>query len=136
MLKQLPIISFALLAGMNFSLANEFCREASVKGSYIFFVQGMSAQNLPLAYAGMLVFDGKGKVEGVAKFSNDSEKAVQGSYKIEKSCRIAVDFPGFEKVTYFTGPTGDELVYVVTTGRTIASSAKRVSRNNLLALKP
>jgi hypothetical protein len=114
--------------------AGRGCNTSTLIGSYILAAHGMTdageyAQHV--AYVGMVVYDGKGNVKFVASFADGTETSLVGKYSVARNCKGAVTYENDRTATYFVSPTGDELVYVITSGSVVASSARRVSREQL-----
>lgn len=116
------------------ALAAETCSEKTLQGSYIFSATG--ADKSPIAEAGMVGYDGAGNVLFKGKYSNGSEISLKGAYKISGNCRGEVRYEDGRTVTFFVTPSGDELSWVVTSGPILASNSWRVSKDDLIGMKP
>jgi len=128
----------ALAISANSALAAaQTCNDSTLSGSYIFYAHGTTGEgssSSPTAYAAMIVYDGKGNAKFTASFSDRTEMTLRGVYSIDQNCKGRVTYEGGRTATYFVSPTGDDLVYVVTSGSVIASNAKRVSLEMLMKI--
>ncbi len=134
------IISTLFFAGgTNLASAEEACSNSTLRGSYIFFANGRNSTkpgNIPIAYAGMTYYDGNGHVMASAQFADKTALSGNGSYSVRKNCQVKVRYLDGRTLTYFLAPSGDEFTWVATSGPIWASSARRVSLENLITEKP
>ncbi|KAF2989869.1 hypothetical protein MJC1_03007 [Methylocystis sp. MJC1] len=121
------------LSGAAFA-ADETCSDKTLQGSYIFSASGTDKS--PIAEAGMVGYDGAGNVVFKGKYSNNAEISLKGTYKISGNCRGEVRYEDGRTVTFFVTPSGDELTWVVTSGPILASNSWRVSKSDLIGMKP
>ena len=82
-----------------------------------------------------MVYDGKGNAKFTASFADGSETTLGGTYSVDATCKGQVTYEDGRTAAYFVSPSGDELVYVLTSGSFVASHAKRVSKDQLLKLE-
>ena len=117
--------------------AADTCSNSTLVGSYILAADGAKGSvstSERLAYVGMVVYDGKGNVKFTASFADGSETTLGGSYAVDPTCKGRVTYEDGRTAAYFVSPSGDDLVYVLTSGSFVASHAKRVSKDQLLRL--
>jgi hypothetical protein len=140
---RLPQLFTSMLLGLCFFMspaeaaASASCNNATLEGSYIFFANGrtgVSSSSDQVAYAAMIVYDGQGNAKFAAVYADGAEVTLLGEYSIDSDCKGRVTYENGRTAVYFVSPSGDDLVYVVTQGAVIASSVKRVSRDQLLTL--
>lgn len=140
---RLPLLFTSTLCGLflfvpgfaGAAASSPTCSNATLQGSYIFFANGatgVSGSADRVAYAAMIVYDGKGNARFAAAYADGTEVTLAGKYSIDANCKGRVTYENGRTAVYFVAPGGDELVYVVTQGPVIASSAKRVSSDQLL----
>lgn len=127
-------LAIALGLGRAAIAAEETCSEKTLQGSYIISASGTDKS--PIAEAGMVGYDGAGNVLFKGKYSNGSEISLKGTYKISGNCRGEVRYEDGRTVTFFAAPSGDHLSWVVTSGPILASNSRRVSKNDLIGMKP
>ncbi len=127
----------AIFIGTTSATAAQACDNSTLIGSYIFSAHGMQGEgssSQQVAYAAMIVYDGQGNAKFAASYSDGTETNLRGSYSIDSNCKGKVTYENGRTATYFVSPIGDELVYVVTSGSVISSTAKRVSREKLIKI--
>ncbi len=129
-----PLVS-GLLCNVAVVSADEYCSNKTLEGSYIFSAVGSDGK-VPTAYAGMEFFDGDGHVTIVAKYSDNSNTSLKGVNRVTKNCRVEIAYKGGRTATLFLTPSGDGFAYVITSGPTLASIARRISKDNLIGIKP
>ncbi len=131
--------SLFLVSGSALASGDETCSTSTLQGSYIFFANGRDSNkpgNIPIAYAGMTYYDGNGHATASAKYADNTELSGNGTYHVMKNCRVQIRYENARTLTYFLAPSGEEFTWVATSGPIWASSARRVSRSNLIAIKP
>jgi hypothetical protein len=118
------------------------CSEATLKGTYLFAQNGVEIKGndqRPFALAGYDVFDGNGKVKGVASGNSNGEvfrkEPFTGTYTLKANCTGTVTFRGGAAASQgdiFIAPDGSKFAFVRTdpedVGATIDErvTAKRV----------
>jgi hypothetical protein len=128
-------LAITLVVGRaTFASADEACSNRTLDGSYILSASGVD--KTPIAEAGMVAYDGAGNVLFKGMYASKSEISLKGTYKVEKNCRGEVTYEDGRTVTLFIAPSGDELSWVVTSGPILASNSRRVSKRNLIGMKP
>lgn len=135
------VMVFLILSVFSASAAETGCSLQTLEGTYVFSGRGWTKSegkvSRPIAYIGMLSYDGKGKV--VAKFRYESDKATQsvkGSYTISKNCEAEVTLKNGRRAIYFVSPSGEGFSFVVTSGIVVSGDARRISREMLLKETP
>ncbi len=131
--------SLCLVSGSAIASDNETCSTSTLQGSYIFFANGRDSNkpgNVPIAYAGMSYYDGNGHATASAKYADKTELSGNGAYHVMKNCQVRIRYENGRTLTYFLAPSGNEFTWVATSGPIWASSARRVSRSNLIATTP
>ncbi len=117
----------------------EYCSNETLQGAYITFSNGRSGNqpgSAPIASAEMIYYNGKGRYTGSSVSADKTETSPVGSYKVSKNCEVEVRPDRGGSVTYFLAPSGEEFVWVRTSGGVQASASRRVSRSNVIAAKP
>ena len=117
-----------------FASADEACSNRTLYGSYILSANGVD--KTPIAEAGMAVYDGAGNILFKAKYASNLEISLKGTYNVAKNCRGEVTYEDGRTVTLFIAPSGDEYSWVVTSGPVLASNSRRVSKSDLIGMKP
>ena len=118
------------------------CSKATLKGTYLFAQNGVEIKGndqRPFALAGYDVFDGNGKVKGVASGNSNGEvfrkEHFTGTYTIKANCTGTITFRGGAAASQgdiFIAPDGSKFAFVRTdpedVGATIDEqvTAKRV----------
>lgn len=115
------------------SLANEPCGLKTIKGSYIFYIQGYR-ENQPYASSGMLSFNGKGQVAFATTRSTQPVSIPgNGTYTLGADCQGTMSLSSGNQYNLYTGPTGTKFTIVRTSGNdVIATEANRVTRDLIL----
>ncbi len=130
------LASCILLSGTTaIASADEYCSDATLRGTYISSANGTQAGK-PVASIVMVFADGAGHSVIKRKNADNSEALVKGTYHIARNCRADVRDSDGRPLTYFVAPSGDGYVFVITSGVIEAGDAKRVSKGNLLGVKP
>ncbi len=129
-----PLVS-GLLCNVAVVSADEYCSNETLESSYIFSAVGSDGK-VPIAYTGMEFFDGGGHATIVAKYSDTSKTSLKGVYHVTKDCRGEIAYKGGRTAILFLAPSGDGFAYVITSGPILASTARRVSKSNLIGIKP
>src|SRR5215212_2946263 len=115
------------------------CSEATLHGTYLFAQNGVEIKGndqRPFAIAGYDVFDGNGKVKGVASgnfngqtFRNESGS---GTYSVKANCTGTFTFTNGTRYDLFIAPDGSIFTFVrtnpefVSSGFELRGTAKRV----------
>jgi hypothetical protein len=118
------------------------CSEATLKGTYLFAQNGVEIKGndqKPFAIAGYDVFDGNGKVKGLASGNINGETfrkdPFTGTYTVKANCTGAVTFRGGAAATQgdiFLAPDGSKFAFVRTDPESVGATidpqvtAKRV----------
>ena len=118
------------------------CSEATLKGTYLFAQNGVEIKGndqRPFAIAGYDVFDGNGKVKGVASGNSNGEvfrkEPFTGTYTVKANCTGTVTFRGGGAATQgdiFIAPDGSKFAFVRTDPESVGATidprvtAKRV----------
>ena len=100
------------------------CTEATLKGTYLFAQNGVEIKGndqKPFAIAGYDVFDGNGKVKGLASGNINGETfrkdPFTGTYTVKANCTGTVTFRGGAAATQgdnFIAPDGSKFAFVRT----------------------
>jgi hypothetical protein len=117
------------------ALARDECKNKTLKGSYILAAHGTKgplSTGDRLAYAGMVVYDGKRNAAFAATYADGTEVTLRGPYMVQKSCKGEVVFEDGRKAVFYGDPSGDEAAYVLLSGPVVASTARRVTKDLLL----
>jgi hypothetical protein len=123
-----------VIGSAGFASGGEACSNKTLHGSYILSANGID--KMPIAEAGMVVYDGAGNVLFKGKYASKSEISLKGTYKVEENCRGEVTYEDGRTVTLFIAPSGDEISWVVTSGPILASNSRRVSKKDLIGMRP
>lgn len=129
-----PLAASLVLVSAAVAYGSEGCSNKTLQGTYIFSAAGND--KTPIAFAGMLVYDGAGNALFKGKQANNAEISLKGTYTVEKNCRGEIRYEDGRTLTYFIAPSGDELSWVITSGPVVASSSRRVSKKDLIGMKP
>ena len=115
------------------SLAGEPCGLKTIKGSYIFYIQGYR-ENQPYASSGMLSFNGKGHVVFATTRSTQPVSIPgKGTYTLGADCQGTMSLSSGNQYNLYTGPSGTKFTIVRTSGNdVIATEANRVTRDLIL----
>ena len=115
------------------SLASEPCGLKTIKGSYIFYIQGYR-ENQPYASSGMLSFNGKGQVAFATTRSTQPVSIPgNGTYTLGADCQGTMSLSSGNQYNLYTGPSGTKFTIVRTSGNdVIATEANRVTRDLIL----
>lgn len=140
--QRLFFLFFVLVFNIQSSKSAEIgCSLETLQGNYIFSAQGWAKSEQkgyrPIAYIGMLFFEGNGKV--TSKLRTDNSKATQnvkGTYTLGSNCEAEVTYKNGRKATYFVSPSGDMFSLVVTSGLVTSADAHRVSKGSPAQDKP
>lgn len=127
-------LAMALITGPAAAASQQSCNDGTLHGSYILSANGMD--KTPISEAGMIFYDGSEQVSFKGKYANNAEISLKGKYEVAKNCRGEVTYEDGRTVTLFIAPSGDEISWVVTSGPILASNSKRVSKNDLVGMKP
>ncbi len=126
----------------NENAAGAKCSEATLDGTYLFAFDGVEIKGndqLPFAIAGYDVFDGNGKVKGVASgnFGGEpfSKVRYSGTYTVKADCTGTFTFKDDgTQVDLFIAPDGSMYTFaevdpgVVGSGVELRGTAKRVAQ--------
>jgi len=116
------------------------CSEATLDGMYLFALDGVDItenDQAPFAVAGYRVYDGNGKLKGVASanFNGDivSKEPFSGTYKVKADCTGTLTLRDGLQNDLFIAPDGSMFTFVqtkppegVTSGFELRGTAKRV----------
>ena len=88
------------------------CSKATLKGTYLFAFNGVeikgNSDQRPFAIAGYEVFDGNGKVKGVASSNFNGEvtrkEPFTGTYTVKADCTGTVAYSGWSAIRYVHRP--------------------------------
>lgn len=128
---------FSLLCAFSVSAAETACSLQTLEGTYVFSARGWSKLEQrgyrPIAYIGLMSYDGKGKILGKFRAENDkATQIVKGTYTLGKNCEAEVTLKNGRKATYFVNPTGETFSFVVTSGVVASGDAHRVTKEALV----
>ena len=98
------------------------CSEATLKGTYLFAFDGVeikgNSEQRPFAIAGYDVFDGNGKVRGVASGNVNGEvfreDPFTGTYTVKANCTGTVAYRDGPQIDVFIAPDGSKFAFVRT----------------------
>ena len=131
----LKLLSLTLLAGCfaNASQAGTPCGLKTIKGSYIFYIQGYR-DNQPYASSGMLSFNGKGQVAfATTRSTQPVSTPGSGTYTLGADCQGTMSLSSGNHYNLYTGPSGAKFTIVRTSANdVIATEANRVTRELIL----
>ena len=115
------------------SLAGEPCGLKTIKGSYIFYIQGYR-DNQPYASSGMLSLNGKGQVAFATTRSTQPVSIPgNGTYTLGADCQGTMSLSSGNHYNLYTGPSGAKFTIVRTSGNdVIAAEANRVTGDLIL----
>jgi hypothetical protein len=116
------------------------CSEATLKGTYLFAQNGVEIkgdEQRPFAIAGYDVFDGNGKVKGLASANFNgkitrSKEPLPGTYTVKANCTGILTFTNGTRYDIFITPDGSMFTFVHTNPELVSASfeqrgtAKRV----------
>jgi hypothetical protein len=115
------------------------CSEATLKGTYLFAQNGVEIkvdEQRPFALAGYDVFDGNGKVKGVASGNFNGKitrnEPLPGTYTVKANCTGTFTFTNGARYDMFIAPDGSKFAFVrtnpeiVSAGFELRGTAKRV----------
>src|SRR5215216_2900269 len=115
------------------------CSEATLHGTYLFAQNGVEIKGndqRPFAIAGYDVFDGNGKVKGVASGNFNGQtfrkEPLSGTYSVKANCTGTFTFKDGTRYDMFIAPDGSMFTFVRTNPEFVSSgfeqrgSAKRV----------
>jgi hypothetical protein len=115
------------------------CSEATLDGTYLFAQNGVEIKGndqRPFALAGYDVFDGNGKVKGVASGNFNGQifrnEPLSGTYTVKANCTGTFTFTDGTRYDQFIAPDGSKFAFVrtdpedVSAGIEVRGSAKRV----------
>jgi hypothetical protein len=115
------------------------CSEATLDGTYLFAQNGVEIKGndqRPFAIAGYDVFDGNGKVKGVASGNFNGQifrnEPLSGTYTVKANCTGTFTFTDGTRYDQFIAPDGSKFAFVrtnpefVSAGFEVRGSAKRV----------
>jgi hypothetical protein len=119
--------------------AKQRCSLATLHGTYLFGQQGLQVagtDRIPIAVAGYEVYDGHGKVQGVATVSVNGtisrHVSYSGTYAVNKDCTGTLTTNANEHFDQFIAPDGSMFTFIKTdpggvlTGFETQATAKRV----------
>jgi len=117
------------------------CSEATLDGTYLFGFDGVGIEGneqVPVAVAGYEVYDGNGKVKGVASVNRNGEvfrnERFSGTYTVKADCTGTLTFPDGAQADLFIAPDGSMFTFVetdpgfVAAGFELRGTAKRVAQ--------
>jgi len=133
--QMLKLLSLTFLACC-FSEASQAgtpCGLKTIKGSYIFYIQGYR-DNQPYASSGMLSFNGKGQVASATTRSTQPVSTPgSGTYTLGADCQGTMSLNSGNHYNLYTGPSGAKFTIVRTSANdVIATEANRVTRELIL----
>jgi hypothetical protein len=115
------------------------CSEATLEGTYLFAQNGVEIKGndqKPFAIAGYDVFDGSGKVKGIASANFNGKitrnEPLPGTYTVKANCTGTFTFTNGTRYDMFIAPDGSMFTFVrtnpeiVSAGFEVRGSAKRV----------
>ena len=115
------------------------CSEATLDGTYLFALDGVDTtgnDQVPFAVAGYRVYDGNGKVKGVASANFNGEivsEPFSGTYTVKADCTGTLTLQEGLQNDLFIAPDGSMFTFVqtnppelVASGFTLRGTAKRV----------
>jgi hypothetical protein len=115
------------------------CSEATLKGTYLFAQNGVEIKGndkRPFAIAGYDVFDGNGKVKGVASGNFNGKitrnEPLPGTYTVKANCTGTFTFTNGARYDMFIAPDGSKFAFVRTNPEIVSAgfeqrgTAKRV----------
>jgi hypothetical protein len=115
------------------------CSDATLKGTYLFAQNGVEikgTEQRPFAIAGYDVFDGNGKVKGLASANFNGKitrnEPLPGTYSIKANCTGTFTFTNGARYDMFIAPDGSMFTFVRTNPEIVSAgfeergSAKRV----------
>jgi hypothetical protein len=115
------------------------CSEATLKGTYLFAQNGVEikgTEQRPFAIAGYDVFDGNGKVRGLASANFNGKitrkEPLPGTYMVKADCTGTLTFTNGTRYDMFIAPDGSEFAFVRTNPEFVSAgfeqrvTAKRV----------
>jgi hypothetical protein len=115
------------------------CSEATLKGTYLFAQNGVEikgTEQRPFAIAGYDVFDGNGKVKGLASANFNGKitrnEPLPGTYTVKANCTGTLTFTNGTRYDMFIAPDRSKFAFVrtnpeiVSAGFELRGTAKRV----------
>jgi hypothetical protein len=115
------------------------CSEATLKGTYLFAQNGVEikgTEQRPFAIAGYDVFDGNGRVKGLASANFNGKitrnEPLSGTYTVKANCTGTFTFTNGTRYDMFIAPDGSKFAFVrtnpeiVSAGFELQGTAKRV----------
>jgi hypothetical protein len=115
------------------------CSEATLKGTYLFAQNGVEikgTEQRPFAIAGYDVFDGNGRVKGLASANFNGKitrnEPLSGTYTVKANCTGTFTFTNGTRYDMFIAPDGSMFTFVrtnpeiVSAGFELQGTAKRV----------
>lgn len=114
------------------AVAETRCGIESLSGTYIISAMGIDGEKFS-AYAGMIVYDGKGGYRIRIRYVGPSQetKEDRGNYSVVGPCEIEATSQSGRSAHYFIDPSGNTFRYVMMSGSSVVGDAKRVSREFL-----